>query len=316
MDVLSDALSAVRLGHPSSDRVRMHGRWCVRLEPYEGVAFLAIVGGSCWLLPDGGDPIFASAGDLLLLLPHGKGQVIADSPMEVSTAAWMSVSFDTWRADKSLAHDGYAKGALLDDETDVICGKYRLDFSHLHPLLGQLPEIAHFPSQLVDNYEIKAAVSLLASEQEKKRPGSSIALRSLLDLLLLYLIRSLMRDTAYESDASHTDPVAAAALRIIHSDPGAHWTTTRLAAAVGVSRPTLARRFTQTVGSPPMAYLTWWRLVRAAMQLRNTSDTLAAIAQRVGYGSPYALSHAFARQYGITPGRYRSHATDWAPVST
>jgi Helix-turn-helix domain len=74
----------------------------------------------------------------------------------------------------------------------------------------------------------------------------------------------------------------------------------------GVSRPTLARRFTALVGRPPMAYLTWWRLTIAATLLRDTSDPLAAIARRVGYGSPYAFPHAFSREFGTTPGRYRA----------
>lgn len=55
-----------------------------------------------------------------------------------------------------------------------------------------------------------------------------------------------------------------------------------------------------------MTYLTWWRLTFAATLLRDTQDTLAAIARRVGYGSPYALSYAFSREFGTTPGRYRA----------
>jgi AraC-like DNA-binding protein len=79
-----------------------------------------------------------------------------------------------------------------------------------------------------------------------------------------------------------------------------------LAAEAGVSRATLARRFTTLVGRPPMAYLTWWRLTFAATLLRDTPDPLATIARRVGYGTPYALSHAFSREFGTTPGRYRA----------
>jgi transcriptional regulator GlxA family with amidase domain len=94
----------------------------------------------------------------------------------------------------------------------------------------------------------------------------------------------------------------------MHADPAAPWSNDRLAAEAGVSRPTLARRFTTLVGRPPMAYLTWWRVILAATLLRDTRETLATIAGRVGYGSPYALSHAFEREFGITPGRYRAQA--------
>jgi transcriptional regulator GlxA family with amidase domain len=106
------------------------------------------------------------------------------------------------------------------------------------------------------------------------------------------------------------DPVAAAALRALHSDVAAPWTIDRLAAEAGVSRATLTRRFTTLVGRPPMAYLTWWRLTFAAALLRDTSDPLATVARRVGYGTPYALSHAFSREFGTTPGRYRASTTD------
>ncbi|MEU3727577.1 helix-turn-helix transcriptional regulator, partial [Streptomyces sp. NPDC031705] len=79
---------------------------------------------------------------------------------------------------------------------------------------------------------------------------------------------------------------------------------------------TLARRFTALVGRPPMAYLTWWRLNLAAGLLRSTEVPLAAVARRVGYGTPYALSHAFSRQFGTTPGRYRAGpATGGAPTA-
>jgi AraC-like DNA-binding protein len=85
-----------------------------------------------------------------------------------------------------------------------------------------------------------------------------------------------------------------------------------LVAEAGVFRPTLARRFTTLVGRPPMAYLTWWRLTLAAALLRDTPDPLAVIARRVGYGTPYAFSHAFNREFGATPGRYRAEAA-WRP---
>ena len=48
-----------------------------------------------------------------------------------------------------------------------------------------------------------------------------------------------------------------------------------------------------------------WRMHLAAQRLKYSSDTVAAIAQEVGYTSEYAFNRAFARHRGTPPGRYR-----------
>ncbi|WP_411107845.1 AraC family transcriptional regulator [Streptomyces sp. c-19] len=304
MDVVSDAISAVRVGRPSSDRVRVGGSWCARLDPYDGAGFHIVLKGGCWLLPDGGDPVALGAGDAVLL-PHGTGHVIADSPADAATVG-RAVSFARW-ADGTLPRP--ALSTSHEREVEMLCGKYRLDHSRAHPLLAELPSLVHLAHRGDGHPELRAAIGLLSGELDELRPGSSIALPSLLDLLLVYMIRSWMTEaTAGAWPAVLGDPVAAAALRALHSDPAAPWTVDRLAAEAGVSRPTLARRFTALVGRPPMAYLTWWRLTRAAALLRDTPDPLAAVARRVGYATPYALSHAFRREFGTTPGQYRATA--------
>lgn len=82
--------------------------------------------------------------------------------------------------------------------------------------------------------------------------------------------------------------------------------TASLAAETGVSRATLTRRFAGLVGRPPMGYLTWWRLTRAAALLRDTTDPLPTIAEQAGYANPYVFSHAFKKHFGTSPGRYRN----------
>ncbi|MFF0477260.1 AraC family transcriptional regulator [Streptomyces sp. NPDC004284] len=304
MDVVSDAIAAVRVGRPSSDRVRVAGRWCARLAPYEGAGFHVVLSGSCWLLPDGGEPVVLGAGDAVLL-PHGTGHVIADAPADAETVA-RAVPFERW-ADGGLPRPPRTHDATR--EVVMLCGKYRLDRSHAHPLLAELPPLVHLPARDGDHPELRAAIGLLEGELDERRPGAALALPGLLDLLFVYMIRSWTAgSTAGTWPAALGDPVTAVALRALHSDPAAPWTVDRLAAEAGVSRPTLARRFTALVGRPPMAYLTWWRLTRAAALLRDTGDPLATVARRVGYASPYALSHAFRREFGTTPGQYRGGA--------
>ncbi|WP_049564511.1 AraC family transcriptional regulator [Streptomyces sp. SBT349] len=302
MDVVSDAISAAHLGHPSSHRVRMRGSWCARLDPYEGAGFYVVLKGTCRLRTDGGAPIPLAVGDAVLL-PHGTGHMISDSAVDAAVAEEKAVPFARWLA-------GPEPRALPDrHETELLCGTYWLDCSRMHPLMAELPEVVHLPHRVGGHLELRAAIDLLAGELDERRPGSCIALPNLLDLLLVYMIRSWMTETTDGVwPGALGDPVTAAALRALHSNPAAPWSIDRLAGEAGVSRPTLARRFTTLVGRPPMAYLTWWRLILAATLLRDTPETLAAIAGRVGYGSPYALSHAFAREFGITPGRYRAQA--------
>ncbi|MFF8607071.1 AraC family transcriptional regulator [Streptomyces sp. NPDC015346] len=326
MDVVSDAISAVRIGRPSSDRFRIGGSWCTRLASYEGAGFHVVLKGSCWLLPDGGSPVSLGPGDAVLL-PHGTGHVIADAPADTAAVA-RAVPFDRW-AGTPRALPPHAPAA--HDEVEVLCGKYRLDSRRAHPLLAELPAVVHLPARVGGGGggggELRAAIGLLGSELDAHRPGTALALPHLLDLLLVYMIRSWIAENAAANAADNAagstgtwpaalnDPVTAAALRAVHADPAAPWSNDRLAAAAGVSRPTLARRFTALTGRPPMTYLTWWRLTLAATFLRTTEDTLAAIAHRVGYGSPYALSHAFHREFGTTPGRYRAQAAAAAIAS-
>ncbi|RSS78333.1 AraC family transcriptional regulator [Streptomyces sp. WAC06614] len=332
MDVVSDAISAVRIGQPSSNRVRISGRWCARFAPYDGAGFHVVLEGSCWLLPDGGAPVTLRAGDAVLL-PHGTGHVLADSPADAATVA-RAVPFETWsrgagaeQGDGGAGPDGSGSAGPGDggagpdragppdgagarpDTAVLLCGKYRLDRSHVHPLMAELPTVVHLPHRVGGHPELRSAIDLLGRELDARRPGSGLAVPSLLDLLLVYMVRAwLDEDAAGEWSAALGDPVAAAALRAVHADPAAAWTIDRLAAEAGVSRATLARRFAALVGRPPMAYLTWWRLTFAASLLRDTEEPLSAIARRAGYGSPYAFSHAFAREFGSTPGRYRDRS--------
>jgi AraC-like DNA-binding protein len=72
-----------------------------------------------------------------------------------------------------------------------------------------------------------------------------------------------------------------------------------------LSRSALAERFTHLVGQPPMQYLANWRMQLAAHSLLSGSDSVAAIAERVGYESEAAFSRAFKKMVGVSPSQWR-----------
>ncbi|WP_395297882.1 AraC family transcriptional regulator [Kitasatospora hibisci] len=335
MDVVSDAIAAVRIGRPSTNRLRVAGRWSARIPGYDGAGFHVVLEGGCWLLPDGGAPLSLAAGDAVLL-PHGTGHVLAGVPLEPAEAE-RAVPID-----RLLAPGGSVPGprpprvtgeadpqrrAADGPVTELLCGKYRLEHSRTHPLMRELPDVLHLPTRVGSHPELRSAVDLLGGELAADRAGGALAVPSLVDLLLVYLVRAWLErgpDAGPDGDprgdgagtgtgtargrwpAALSDPVVSEALRAVHEDPARDWSTDGLAARAGVSRATLTRRFTALVGRPPMAYLAWWRMTRAATLLQETDDPLEAIARRVGYSTPYALSHAFSRLFGTTPGRYRA----------
>jgi AraC-like DNA-binding protein len=54
-----------------------------------------------------------------------------------------------------------------------------------------------------------------------------------------------------------------------------------------------------------MTFLTGWRLALAADLLRESDTTVGAVADKVGYGSPFALSTAFKRVFGVSPRQHQ-----------
>ncbi|MFI6314310.1 helix-turn-helix domain-containing protein [Nocardia fusca] len=46
-------------------------------------------------------------------------------------------------------------------------------------------------------------------------------------------------------------------------------------------------------------------MILAAKRLRDSGESIAVVAGRVGYGSEFAFAKAFEREFGVAPGRYR-----------
>ncbi|GAA1619806.1 AraC family transcriptional regulator [Nonomuraea maheshkhaliensis] len=303
MDVLSDVITIMRTGRPRSARVEWRAPWGQRFPSASGSAgFQVVLQGSCWLLPPDEPPVALSAGDVVFF-PHGHGYAMADHPSTpVTEPACDPSDEDGLFASASAGGQGAS--------TVLLCGGYRHDPDRAHPLLRDLPELIHLPAGPGLNSEVRAAVQLLGAEIHQPRLGADTVVSSLLDMLLLYILRAWFTDPhgACQVDgwaAALADPGVSAALDAIHRDPAHPWTVAELGARAGLSRAAFARRFAALVGQPPLAYLTWWRLASAGRLLRETDAPLSEIARRVGYGSEFAFANAFKRDYGVAPGRYR-----------
>ncbi|HEY9375382.1 AraC family transcriptional regulator [Streptomyces sp.] len=306
MDILTEALGSMRTGLPTSVRTDGRAPWGLRLPPVAGAGFHVVLYGTCWLIPldDAPShlrPIALSPGDVVFLR-DGRGHILADDP---ATPA------ETERPDQYRQVGPIGTVSVGGDgaRTTLLCGNYHLDQGRPHPLVRQLPEIIHLPTRHGRHPELSAAVQLLGAELENPRIGSAGIVPTLIDSLLLYILRAWLESQPPAAAAGWAaalgDSAVAPALAAIHADPSVAWTVEALADRAGLSRAAFARRFATLVGEPPMAYLTRWRMTTAARLLRESEDPLTVVAARTGYGSEYAFAKAFKREYGQAPGGYR-----------
>ena len=151
------------------------------------------------------------------------------------------------------------------------------------------------------------AVNSIA-DQAAGRPGSETVPAKLSELMFVEAVRRYV-ETLPEGEtgwlAGLRDTYVARALALLHRDIARPWTVDELGRAVGLSRSALADRFTRLIGVPPMHYVASWRMQVASQKLRNTSASLAQVADMVGYESEAAFSRAFKRAVGVAPATWR-----------
>lgn len=307
MDALAGLLDGPRARGAFLLRMVMEPPWAVRIEDRAPICLMSLTRGEAWIVPAGGAPVRLGPGDIAVargpeaytvahapdaepyatIGPGGTCSTLRGEPLAQS----MDLGVRTW-------------GNSPDGSATMLIGTYLLAGEISGRLLDALPPLLLLPADAWDC----PLMPLLDEEISRDEPGQSVVLDRLLDLLLIAVLRTWFSRPGAERPAWYAalgDPVVGRALRLLQSDPAHPWTVASLAAKTGVSRAGLARRFTELVGEPPMAYLTGWRLALAADLLRETDATIEAVARKVGYGGSFALSAAFKRVRGVSPQEFR-----------
>ncbi|MCB1224263.1 MAG: DNA-binding transcriptional regulator [Verrucomicrobiales bacterium] len=117
--------------------------------------------------------------------------------------------------------------------------------------------------------------------------------------------------TRHSSDVTAVEDAAVAhALRLIRRHAVERLRIDELAAAVGISRSVLQRRFRHVVGRTLNEELIRQRLKTAQYLLRETSLPLIDIAERAGFQHQEYLGAIFKQHLGLTPAAWRRQARE------
>jgi AraC-like DNA-binding protein len=309
MDAVTALLNGPRASGAFLLRSVLRAPWSMRIADEAPLTVLTVLSGSAWLLAGGAVEELGAGTVALIRGPRpytvaddpatapqvviGPGQVC--SPVGGAPAVMSGLGTRTWGNDAG-------------GDTTLLTGTYTTPGAVGGRLVRALPELVVVPPDGAGS----AVTGLLAAEMGREAPGQDAVLDRLLDVTLVSALRAWAARPGAGAPGWYlaaADPVVGPVLRLLHDRPADPWSVASLAAAVGVSRATLARRFTDLVGEPPMSYLTGWRIALATDLLADPALTVAGIARRVGYASPFALSTAFKRVTGVSPAGHRAAAS-------
>jgi AraC-like DNA-binding protein len=309
MDVLSEVLKVSGVRGSAGARIAAAGDWGVEWVRDRDAVVYAVTAGIAYLTIEAATPLLLMTGDIVILAT-GAAHSLSSTPGVAIHSCDVAAADQARRLGETL---------LLGDgevQTQILGASYSHDPAGSTPVFALLPPMIHFRTQQLEPNLIDI-VRFLGRELARPGLATDLILDRLVDVLLVEILRTWLA-AAPTADTSWwgvlRDPLLLQAVTRIHEAPGHPWTTEALAREVATSKQTLARRFATFAGTTPGEYLTRWRMNLAAHRLRDTDDTLEAIAADVGYTSVYAFSRAFHRERSLPPGRYRTTSRTKNPV--
>jgi AraC-like DNA-binding protein len=151
--------------------------------------------------------------------------------------------------------------------------------------------------------DLQPVMVALVEELPESRPYRQERIRGLLLALFAHLARQAEDTTVDRATAAFN---LASRLRLeqhVAQNPQA--TPRDLARQLDLTLDYFTRRFRETFGIPPRAWLLEQRLQSAAMMLTEGTEDAVVIARRVGFADPRRFSRHFRQRFGHPPGRFR-----------
>ena len=260
--------------------------------------FWRLVSGNCTVGSPDGRIIELAEGDLVFV-PHGSAHWIADKSTSLRMPSPEFVK--ARRAGIPVFNSG-------GDETTLIAGHFEFDYQPLHPFLKDLPPIIHIRQYETENQHLlKQVTQLMVEELNNERPGSSVMLKCLSEIMFINIIRTYLEQAVPDSGflSALNDTRISKALKLIQDSPQNHWTLESLASEIGMSRSVFFNQFKKLVHETPLSYLTNWRIRQAQKLLMMDNSNISEIAANVGYQSEAAFNRIFKSKTGQTPAVYR-----------
>ncbi|UCH50329.1 MAG: AraC family transcriptional regulator [Betaproteobacteria bacterium] len=301
-DPLGEVLQLLQLSGVLYCNAELTDPWGIEIPELPGVMNVEVVtSGHCWIELEGQAPVFMPEGSLVLI-PRGNRHKLRGNPGDKTT---LLEAIPVERIGDRFENMYFGGGGRL---TQVTYYGVRFDPYLADRLIRLLPQMLHLRTHVDDGSWLHSTIRFIAQEARQRLPGSETVITRLADILVIQAIRTWIESVREEEQgwiAALHDRQIGKAMSLMHRQPESDWRVETLAREIGMSRSGFSARFTALVGESVLQYLTGLRMQLAHRELRETTDTLAKIAERVGYQSEPAFNRAFKRVVGMPPGAVR-----------
>ncbi|MCM2393688.1 AraC family transcriptional regulator [Streptomyces albipurpureus] len=279
------------------------GAWALRFPAPGRLKVHAVLRGVTWLTVDGDErPVLLETGDVVAFsggLPYVLAADPSVPPQDALALLGTSPHLSAHAGDEGII------------EVLSIGAHFELNTAGEDLLLQVLPPVIHLPRDGQEAPTLCWLLEQVLCEMSSDRPGGNYVTEHLSQLVFAHVLRAyLARSESYPAGwlRALADERIAPALHLMHTDPGRAWQLTELARAAAMSRSAFAGAFTSVAGVPPLTYLHQWRMRLAEQALLDDDTPLSELALSLGYASESAFSHAFKRETGVAPKRFRDAA--------
>lgn len=319
MDVLSDILKVVKLNGALFFNAEFSAPWCLHSRRSREIAhyllpeaehliiYHFLTDGRAYARLADGRREELTAGDVVIF-PHGDGHYLGNG--------WPEKPVDSFKTFASSLSAGFRRARFGGggEPTRFVCGFMSCDPRLSEVFLAGLPPMLKVNVTSGPSGEwLSNSIRFSASEGNESNEGSAVVRAKLSEVLFVETLRryiSTLPENQIGWLAGARDPIIGKTLALMHKEPARPWTISDLAKGAGISRTRLAERFRHFLGESPIAYLGQWRLKLAADILQSSEDSVAQVAEAVGYSSEASFNRAFKRAFACPPAQFRrSHKT-------
>lgn len=301
-DVIASVLGTVRITRARYCASDLSAPWGITFRERQNPVFHVVDRGAAWLQLPGQVPLALAGGDVVLLA-RGTEHTLTDQPRRAARV----VDF----ADHPQMRGGGGPARWPGDgpRTMLVCGEFHVEGPTVHPLIEELPPLLLLRAGEASEW-LSLTLRLLGHEAMGMEPGAAAVTARLVEVIFVQCLRGWLRTHAGGQRGwlyALREPAVGRALALLHAQPAHEWTVEELGHKVGLSRSVFAERFAESVGEPPLSYLTRWRLHLAATRmLAAPRMSIKSIAAEVGYQSEAAFNRAFRKLTGMPPARWRA----------